>query len=153
MSYSIVYLSRCADYNQSKLRMQRVLLRENKIDQEKQHFWIVGMNQAEYILYIELITLASYKLVNIEPMKVFRVAVMKNTPRVILVYHLPSELLIPAEADKDITGRLIQVARVLNIELTDHLIIIPTSYISFRTIRLMEELEQSLRYVPPYQVI
>lgn len=69
MSYSIVYLSRCADYNQSKLRMQRVLLRENKIDQEKQHFWIVGMNQAEYILYIELITLASYKSVNIEPMK------------------------------------------------------------------------------------
>lgn len=25
--------------------MQRVLLRENKIDQEKEHLWIIGMNQ------------------------------------------------------------------------------------------------------------
>ncbi|OCG34916.1 hypothetical protein [Gilliamella apicola] len=41
--------------------MQRVLLRENKIDQEKEHLWIIGMNQAGYILYIELIALGSYK--------------------------------------------------------------------------------------------
>lgn len=29
--------------------MQRVLLRENKIDKEKEHFWIIGMNEAGYI--------------------------------------------------------------------------------------------------------
>ncbi|PIT24401.1 hypothetical protein BGI36_00605 [Snodgrassella communis] len=133
--------------------MQRVLLRENKIDQEKEHLWIIGMNQRGYILYIELIALGSYKVVNIEPMNVFRVAVMKNASRVILVHNHPSGSLIPSEEDKDITDRLIQVARILNIELTDHLIITPRSYISFRTTRLMEELEQSLKYVPPYQVV
>ncbi|WP_239428193.1 JAB domain-containing protein [Snodgrassella communis] len=133
--------------------MQRVLLRENKIDQEKEHLWIIGMNQRGYILYIELIALGSYKAVNIEPMNVFRVAVMKNASRVILVHNHPSGSLIPSEEDKDITDRLIQVARILNIELTDHLIITPRSYISFRTTRLMEELEQSLKYVPPYQVV
>lgn len=133
--------------------MQRVLLRENKIDQEKEHLWIIGMNQRGYILYIELIALGSYKAVNIEPMNVFRVAVMKNASRVILVHNHPSGSLTPSEDDKDTTDRLIQVARILNIELTDHLIITPRSYISFRTTRLMEELEQSLKYVPPYQVV
>ncbi|PIT08902.1 JAB domain-containing protein [Snodgrassella communis] len=133
--------------------MQRVLLRENKIDQEKEHLWIIGMNQRGYILYIELIALGSYKAVNIEPMNVFRVAVMKNASRVIIVHNHPSGSLTPSEEDKDITDRLIQVARILNIELTDHLIITPRSYISFRTTRLMEELEQSLKYVPPYQVV
>ena len=133
--------------------MQRVLLRENKIDQEKEHLWIIGMNQRGYILYIELIALGTYKSVNIEPMNVFRVAVMKNASRVILVHNHPSGSLIPSEEDKDTTDRLIQVARILNIELTDHLIITPRSYISFRTTRLMEELEQSLKYVPPYQVV
>lgn len=133
--------------------MQRVLLRENKIDQEKEHLWIIGMNQAGYILYIELIALGSYKSVNIEPMNVFRVAVMKNASRVILVHNHPSGSLIPSEADKDITDRLIQVAHILNIELTDHLIITPKTYISFRSIKLMEELEQSLKYVPTYQVV
>lgn len=133
--------------------MQRVLLRENKIDQEKEHLWIIGMNQRGYILYIELIALGTYKSVNIEPMNVFRVAVMKNASRVILVHNHPSGSLTPSEDDKDTTDRLIQVARILNIELTDHLIITPRSYISFRTTRLMEELEQSLKYVPPYQVV
>ncbi|MDF7666770.1 JAB domain-containing protein [Orbaceae bacterium ESL0727] len=133
--------------------MQRVLLRENKIDQEKEHLWIIGMNQAGYILYIELIALGSYRSVDVEPMNVFRVAVMKNASRVILVHNHPSRSLIPSTADKDITDRLIQVGRILNIELVDHLIITPKQYISFRQIDLMEELEQSLKYVPTYQVI
>ena len=90
---------------------------------------------------------------NIEPINVFRVAVMKNASRVIMVHNHPSGSLTPSEADKDITDRLIQVGRILNIDLVDHLIITPTTYISFRSIKLMEELEQSLKYVPTFQVI
>ena len=133
--------------------MQRVLLRDNQIDQEKEHLWMIGMNQAGYILYIELIALGSYKSVDVEPMNVFRVAVMKNASRVILVHNHPSGSLTPFEADKDITDRLIQVGRILNIDLIDHLIITPKSYISFRSTKLMDELEQSLKYVPTYQVV
>ena len=86
-------------------------------------------------------------------MNVFRVAVMKNASRVILVHNHPSGSLTPSEADKDITDRLIQVGRILNIDLIDHLIITPKSYISFRSTKLMDELEQSLKYVPTYQVV
>ena len=133
--------------------MKNVLLRDNKIDQEKEHFWIVGMNLAGYILYIELIALGSYKSVDIEPMNVFRVAVMKNASRVIAVHNHPSGRLSPSVTDKDITDRLIQVGRILNIEFVDHLIISPLSYTSFRSIGLMDELEKSLKYVPTYQVV
>lgn len=133
--------------------MQRVLLRDNKIDQEKEHLWMIGMNQAGYILYIELIALGTYKSVDVEPLNVFRVAVMKNASRVILVHNHPSGSLTPSEADKDITDRLIQVGRILNIDLVDHLIITPKSYISFRSTKLMDELEKSLKYVPTYQVV
>ena len=133
--------------------MKNVLLRDNKIDQEKEHFWIIGMNLAGYILYIELIALGSYKSVDVEPMNVFRVAVMKNACRVIAVHNHPSGRLAPSEPDKDITDRLIQVGRILNIEFVDHLIISPVSYTSFRYIGLMDELEKSLKYVPTYQVV
>ncbi len=132
--------------------MQRVLLRENKIDKEKEHLWIIGMNHGGYILYIELIALGSYHSVDVEPMNVFRVAVMKNASRVILVHNHPSGRLVPSDADKEITDRLIQVGRILNIDLVDHLIISPIAFISFRQIELMQELEQSLKYVPTYQV-
>lgn len=37
--------------------MKDILLRDNKIDQEKEHFGIVGMSLTGYIFYIELIAL------------------------------------------------------------------------------------------------
>ncbi|NUF08515.1 JAB domain-containing protein [Snodgrassella sp. ESL0324] len=133
--------------------MQRVLLRENKIDKEKEHFWIIGMNEAGYILYIELIALGSVKAVNIEPMNVYRVAVMKNASRVIAIHNHPSGRLVPSKADLDITDRLIQVGRILNIALIDHLIISTEAYESFRNMGIMDDLEKSLTYVPTYQVV
>lgn len=35
--------------------MQKVLLRENKIDWDKEHFWIIGLDADNRILFIELI--------------------------------------------------------------------------------------------------
>lgn len=133
--------------------MQRVLLRENKIDKEKEHFWIIGMNEAGYILYIELIALGSVKAVNIEPMNVYRVAVMKNATRVIAIHNHPTGRLAPSKADLDITDRLIQVGCILNIALVDHLIISTEAYESFRSMGIMDDLEKSLTYIPTYQVV
>ncbi|MBI0103271.1 JAB domain-containing protein [Gilliamella sp. W8145] len=133
--------------------MQRVLLRENQIDQEKEHFWIIGMNEAGYILYIELIALGTAKTVPAEPMNIYRVAVMKNATRVVAIHNHPSGRLPPSEADKDITDRLIQVGRILNITFVNHLIITPITYVSFKAEGWMDELEKSLKYVPTYQVI
>lgn len=133
--------------------MQRILRRENKIDREKEHFWIIGMNTAGYILYIELIALGSVREVPVEPMNIYRVAVMKNATRVIAVHNHPSGRLVPSKNDLDITDRLIQVGRILNIDFIDHLIISTESYESFRGMGLMDELEKSLKYVPTYQVV
>lgn len=133
--------------------MQRILLRENKIDKEKEHFWMIGMNEAGYILYIELVTLGTVRSAPIEPMNVYRVAVMKNATRVIAVHNHPAGTMSPSEEDKNVTDRLIQVGRILNIDLEDHLIISPTSYISFKAMGLMEELGASLKYVPTYKVV
>ena len=86
-------------------------------------------------------------------MNVYRVAVMKNATRVIGIHNHPSGHLEPSEDDTDITDRLIQVGKILNIVFDDHLIISPTEYISFRSTGLMDKLERSLKYVPTYQLI
>lgn len=132
--------------------MQKVLLRDDKIDRDKEHFWILGLNEAGFILYIELIALGSVREVPVEPMNVFRVAIMKNATRLIAVHNHPSGRLTPSNEDRDITDRLIQVGKILNIALVDHLIITPENYLSFRQLQLMTELEKSLKYVPNYQI-
>jgi DNA repair protein RadC len=133
--------------------MQRILLRENKIDREKEHFWIIGMDMADYILYIELVSLGSVKSTIVEPMNVYRFAVMKNAVRVIAVHNHPGGNLTPSPHDKDTTDRLIQVGRILGIVMEDHLIISTTTYLSFVAIGLMTELEASLKYVPTYKIV
>lgn len=132
--------------------MKRILLRDNKIDREKEHFWMIGLNMANIILYIELVSMGSVKATQVEPMNVFRVAVLKGATSVIALHNHPSGSLTPSEEDKDATDRLIQVGRILDIQLTDHLIITTEKYMSFLNTGLMAQLEKSLKYVPPYLI-
>jgi DNA repair protein RadC len=131
--------------------MQQVLLRENKIDRNKEHFWTIGLDNAHRVLYIELVSLGGTRLVPAEPMQVFRVGVLKAAVKLILVHNHPSGELEPSIADKDITDRLIQVGKILDIPVLDHLIINEKTYYSFGDTGLLDELENSMRYVPNYQ--
>lgn len=133
--------------------MQRILLRENKIDREKEHFWIVGLNESLVLLYIELVSLGSVRSTLVEPMNVFRVAILKGATRVIAVHNHPSGNMKPSEDDKECTDRLIQVGKIISIRLEDHMIISPNTYMSFKNLGMMDELEKSIKYVPTYQLI
>lgn len=133
--------------------MQRVLGRENKIDRDKEHFWIIGLANNNKALFIELVSIGSVKTTVIEPMNVFRVAILKNAVKVILVHNHPSGELTPSEDDKDVTDRLIQVGRIINVEVIDHLIITIKSFLSFGNIGLFEELKKSMKWMPPYEII
>lgn len=131
--------------------MQQVLLRENKIDRNKEHFWTIGLDNANRILYIELISLGTTTRVEVEPMQVFRIAVQKAALQMILVHNHPSGEMKHSEADITITDRLLQVGNILGIEVIDHLIISETSYNSFLDTGLLAQIRQSTRYVPNYQ--
>jgi DNA repair protein RadC len=132
--------------------MQGILLREEKIDQEKEHFWMIGLASNNRILYIELVSLGSVNATTVEPMNVFRVAVLKGAVKAIIVHNHPSGELKPSDADKDLTDRLIQVGRILNVPVIDHIIISINSYLSFVDTGLFEQLEQSLKWVPAFEI-
>ncbi len=133
--------------------MQEILLREEKIDQEKEHFWLIGLANNNRIQYIELISLGTIKAATVEPMNVFRIAVMKGSAKVIMVHNHPSGELQPSEADKDITDRLIQVGIILDVPVADHLIISTKSYLSFVSSGIFKELLKSEKWVPAYELV
>jgi DNA repair protein RadC len=132
--------------------MQRILLRQDKIDRTKENFWTVGLDVKNAILYIELISMGGTSMTVVEPMQVFRVGVLKGAVKMILVHNHPSGELKPSEADKDITDRLIQVGNILQIEVVDHLIIAEKTYMSFLDIGLHDQLKLSTKYVPAYEL-
>jgi DNA repair protein RadC len=132
--------------------MQQVLLREQKIDQNREHFWTVSLDNAHRILNIELISMGSIHSAPVEPMEVFSVPLQKRSVKLMIVHNHPSGELKPSDADKGLTDRLIQVGKIIKLPLLDHLIITDKAYYSFLDHGLMEELEKSLKYVPAYEI-
>lgn len=132
--------------------MQRILLRESKIDRNREHLWTISLDTANTILNIELVSMGSINQVIVHPMEVFSVPLQKRAVSVVLVHNHPSGQLKPSERDKDITDRLIQCGLMLNVPMLDHLIITERSFYSFTDTGLLKELQQSKKYVPEFKI-
>jgi DNA repair protein RadC len=132
--------------------MQQILLRENKIDRNKEHFWTIGLDNAHRILYVELISLGTTTSAPIEPMQVYRVAILKGAVQMVLVHNHPSGEIKPSKEDINITDRLIQVGNIIGIKVLDHLIIAEKTYNSFNDTELLSKIEESTQYMPSYKL-
>jgi len=133
--------------------MREVLAREDQIDQDREHFWVIGLASNHRLLFIELITMGTVNKALVEPMEVYSLALQKRAVKIMLVHNHPSGDVRPSEADKDITDRLYQVGLILNTPVLDHLIITPTTFMSFADTGLLDELAKSGKYVPRYKQI
>ncbi|MBS1583304.1 MAG: DNA repair protein [Bacteroidetes bacterium] len=131
--------------------MQAIFRREQKIDRNREHFWIMGLANDHTLLFVELIGLGSIRRVGVEPMDVYSLALQKRAVRIVLVHNHPSGKLVPSEEDKDLTDYLIQVGVFVNVPVLDHLIISETAYFSFADGGLLEQLQESRKHVLPYQ--
>ena len=132
--------------------MQRILMRENKIDRNREHFWTISLDNAHKILNIELVSMGSINSTLVEPMEVFSVPLQKRAVKLILVHNHPSGEIKPSKDDKDITDRLIQVGRIMKVPVLDHLIITENTFFSFEDSGLLGELQLSTKYVPTYEL-
>lgn len=123
--------------------MQQVLLRENKIRRNQEHFWVVGLDNDNKVLFIELIGLGTVNRVNANPPDVFRMGIYKLAVRMILVHNHPSGNITPSKADKDFTDRMLKVGQLINIEVIDHLIISEENFTSLADDGIIKELQDS----------
>uniref|UniRef100_UPI00106238C3 JAB domain-containing protein n=1 Tax=Candidatus Thiosymbion oneisti TaxID=589554 RepID=UPI00106238C3 len=125
---------------------------ENKIGQGQEHFWMVGLNQANKILYIELVALGSANMAGINPREAFRMAIYKLAVQVIMVHNHPSGNVTPSIGDQDLTDHFIQAGKFLKVEVIDHLIISDETYHSFVESGIFKKLQASERWILPYKL-
>jgi DNA repair protein RadC len=130
--------------------MQQILLRENEVERDQEHFYVVCLAANNRLLNVELIGLGAIDESIIKPMQVFRIAILKGAVKIILVHNHPSLELRPSEADKALTDRMIQVGLIVNVKVVDHLIITPKFFYSFDENGLMKELSESKKWIPAY---
>jgi DNA repair protein RadC len=132
--------------------MQRILLREQKVDRGREHLWTISLDMGLKILNIELVSMGSAKATVVEPMEVFSIPLQKRATSLVLVHNHPSGILLPSTADEDMTDHLIQVGLIMQVPIVDHLIISESSYYSFKNTGLLDDLSRSVKYVPKYKL-
>ncbi|MEM7383292.1 MAG: JAB domain-containing protein [Bacteroidota bacterium] len=132
--------------------MQMVLKREHKMDRDKEHFWVLALNNANKILNLELLALGANNRVSARAADILAIPLQKQAKGVILIHNHPSGILEPSEKDKDFTDKMIQACRLVDTPVLDHVIITEHSYFSFAKSGLLERLEGSNKYVLSYEL-
>ncbi|MBA7580111.1 DNA repair protein RadC [Candidatus Atribacteria bacterium 1244-E10-H5-B2] len=110
---------------------RNVLKNECEIDQQKEHFWVMGLTVKNKIIYLELISLGSLTEGIVHPREVFRSAIFKGVACLILCHNHPSGEGGPSEQDITVTKTLKEGGKILGIKILDHIILGSNDIFSF----------------------
>lgn len=100
---------------------------------ELQHeeFWILYLNNSNKILLKTQMSKGGINGTLVDTRLVFKKAIELSATSVILVHNHPSGTLIPSNADKMLTQKILEAGKTLDIKVLDHVIITEKSYFSF----------------------
>lgn len=101
------------------------------IDKPHEEFWILLMNRANEILRTVQISTGGVSGTVADPKLIFKQAIEHLASSMILFHNHPSGNLLPSQADKDLTKKLKDAGRLLDIPVLDHLIFTDKAYYSF----------------------
>jgi len=99
-------------------------------DYHKEHFYIIALNSRNYS--IAEVSIGSLNASVVHPREVFAEAIKNNAASVIFVHNHPSGDPEPSEDDLATTKQLTEAGKILDIEVTDHIIITKNTYFSFK---------------------
>jgi DNA repair protein RadC len=102
------------------------------IDLQYEEFWILMLNQAHHIMGQTRISIGGVTGTVVDSKMVFKPAIEALSPSIILIHNHPSGNLKPSQADIDLTRKLKEAGKVLDITVLDHVIVAYSGYYSFR---------------------
>src|SRR4051812_40005169 len=112
---------------------QDLLKLEDKIDQEKEHFYVMHLNGRQQIKLVELVVIGTLTEAMVHPRETFRRAVIEGSASIIIAHNHPSGDVTPSDNDLTFTRRIREAGEILSIPLLDHIVFSTSSYYSFQS--------------------
>jgi DNA repair protein RadC len=103
--------------------MSGVLALAGEFDQDKEHFWTIGLDVKNSVKYIELCGLGTLDGALVHPREVFRPAIARSVSKIVICHNHPSGDTHPSLLDQRLTARLKEAGEIIGINLVDHVII------------------------------
>ena len=100
-------------------------------DRDREIFAVLFLNQSNKIIHFEIVSEGGITGTVADPRVILRKALEINTVNLILCHNHPSGSLRPSRADIDLTLKMREAARLLDIKVLDHIIVSDAGYYSF----------------------
>lgn len=100
-------------------------------DKPYEEFWIIMMNRANRILRKCCISEGGISGTVVDPKKVFKIALDHHATSIILGHNHPSGNINPSEADRQLTQKMRNAGKLLEVDVIDHIILGEDNFYSF----------------------
>lgn len=100
-------------------------------DREHEALAILYLNTANKIIHSEVLSFGGLSSTIVDVRLVLKNVLQYLATNIILAHNHPSGTLVPSKADKDITHKLREACKHLDVQFLDHLIIGHNTYFSF----------------------
>lgn len=107
------------------------------IGREKKEHFIMLFLDTKNKLIVDRISVGTLNANLVHPREVFKNAIQANAAQIIVAHNHPSDDPEPSPEDIALTRRLDDAAKIIDIELLDHIIIAKKSYTSLKELGLM----------------
>lgn len=108
-------------------------------DLQQEECRVLFLNTKNKILSEKRIFLGTVNFAPVSAREIFHAAIQAMSTAIIVLHNHPSGDPTPSEEDKEATKNLVQVGKILNISVLDHIIVGRSGYCSFREKGYMEE--------------
>lgn len=100
-------------------------------DLKVEECWAVFLNQASRVIRKQRISVGGLASTQVDVRVVLKIALQCNATSMILCHNHPSGNTRPSQDDDRLTHSLLEVGRVMNIRLLDHVIVSDSNYYSY----------------------
>ena len=100
-------------------------------DLPTEEFWVLLMNRSNRVIGKERISSGGIDQTTADVRTILREALLARATQIAVIHNHPSGNARPSQEDRRITERIKEAGRIMNIHLTDHLIVCDGRYFSF----------------------
>lgn len=105
---------------------------------QKEHFRGLYLNTRNRLIHDEIISMGTLNLSLIQPREVFRPAIEYSAAAMIIAHNHPSGDPEPSEDDIRVTQQIVEVGKLMEIDVLDHVIIGEDRFVSLKERGVME---------------
>lgn len=99
------------------------ILRGRIANLDRENFVVVLLNTKNEVIETPLVSVGTLSASLVHPREVFKPAIRASAASVILAHNHPSGKVEPSREDREVTRRLAEAAKILGIEVLDHIVV------------------------------